>query len=166
MPRWAPREERDQQLPSVRERRYLGALLEGKPNKDAAAVAGYADPSVVPQKLRRNKALREYFNQMLEKAGIGDDVLFRKLAEGLDAERKELTKDGAVVEMGPDHQNRVKYLDMALKVRDSYPNPKLDVDAQVGVTILMRSEQSLAPDIFGGVEMIEGEFTVEETDEA
>jgi hypothetical protein len=101
----------------------------------------------------------------MEEAGIGPQALIAKLRDGLDADAHGMTKDGDVVKLGPDWHARAKLLDMAYKLQDFYPNPKLDVDMNLkGAIVVLRPEDAIAPDPFG-VDVLDGDFVEQDTNE-
>ena len=67
------------------------------------------------------------FIELLDKSGLTDNLLQNKLKEGLDATR--LVIYGQEVLEPPDHANRHKYLETALKVK-GHLNPSNTVNIQ------------------------------------
>ncbi|MEX0781273.1 MAG: terminase small subunit [Dehalococcoidia bacterium] len=145
-----------------RQRALVKHLFEGKNQAESARLAGYPPASarqVASRELRRPE-IRELIRTMYEANGMDVDSLAKKNLELLDARQYGLSREGLSVELGPDAHAQVKALDLAFKVGDYYPNPRLDVDHSVsGKVIVLRSHDVIAGDPFSEVP-IEGEVRV------
>lgn len=106
---------------TLREKKFIEAYIENNGNATEAYLA------INPKVKRKNASV--YGVRMLEKVSIGvkefldrldlnDLALSQKLKEGLEAIKKVSGSDV------PDHNIRVKYLDMAFKLKNAYPTEK------------------------------------------
>ena len=117
---------------TLREKKFIEAYIENNGNATEAYL------TLNPKVKRKNASV--YGVRMLEKVSIGvkefldklglDNLsLSQKLKEGLEAVKKV---SGAEV---PDHNVRVRYLDMAFKLKNTYPaaehNVKLDPESEL-----------------------------------
>ena len=145
---------------TLRERKFIDAYIESSGNATEAYLA------IKPETKRRNA--REYgyrmlrkvdisVSEFLEKAGVTDIHLSQKLKEGLDATRvisvipippKEAkpgtgdlpdanSKNIEFIDV-PDFNVRVKYLDMAYKLKDKFPAERHKVDLPEDMTIKVK----------------------------
>ncbi|MBA7716228.1 hypothetical protein ES703_125296 [subsurface metagenome] len=122
---------------TLRERKFIDAYIKNNGNSTEAYLA------VNPEVKRKNASV--YGIRMLEKVGIEVNELLdkleltniclgKKLKEGLEAIKKVAGVDV------PDHNIRVRYLDMAFKLKNAYPAEKgkpegLPEDITIKVTI-------------------------------
>ena len=99
--------------------RYLSARAEGKSKVEAKKLAGYpkeARPSTIEQ----SPALRSALNVALEREGITDESLAKKLKSGLESEKLlYATFEGKITDFKPvpDNENQRHYLKTILEVR-------------------------------------------------
>ncbi len=126
----------------MREAKLASNLIEGMPIKRAAEEAGYAE-GTARNKLSSDVTFRNKLVRALAEAGYDHNGLTGKLAELLQARQHGLTKDGNVVDMGPDAHAQNKTMDMILKVTDAYPNPKLDVNASINAQVVILGSDAL-----------------------
>lgn len=151
---------------TVRERAFIGGVMTGKSQAQAARDAGYPESKArhVGSQLAARPDIRAHMRALMDEIGIGDSALVTKLRDGMDAKQRGMTKDGDVVELGEDWHARAKFVDMALKLADYYPN-KLDVDVNLkGAIVVLRPEDAIAPDPFG-VDVLDGDFVEQDTNE-
>jgi len=100
--------------------RYIQNKLEGMTKKDAAIKAGYSpNTAIAPgQKIESTEAYQRACDKYLP-----DDLIYRKLVEGLDATKVVIAqKDGVITDerVYADYSTRHKYVDSALKIKGDY----------------------------------------------
>ena len=100
-------------MATVRQKRALEKIVENGGNVSRAMIdVGYSPQTAkTPQKLTESKA----FIELLEEAGIDDMTMLKTLKEGLVATKTVSIGEGTTVE--PDHQNRHKFLETALRIK-------------------------------------------------
>lgn len=78
--------------------------------------AGYTPASA---KNPKNLTQSQYFQQVMQKAGVTDEKLVAVLKEGLSANKTIVMgkEEDSFVDIQPDHPTRHKFLETALKVR-------------------------------------------------
>lgn len=154
---WKPDDE-----PTVREREMVNAMIEGTSIAGAGRAVGWSRESARHHWKKPN--VRNYYRELLVKAGLDDDTLASKLLELTTTDRFGIAPDGTRVNLGPDGTTRVKAVEMAFKLSDAFPNPKLDIDHKVSGAILIQPGDLLGvPDPFAA--MIDGESReIEETE--
>jgi len=111
---------------SVRQRKYLKAVMSGKSKTAAAREAGYGKSSInhPGDKIERDSPnLQEAFKVAMREAGIDDDSLVKVLKEGLGA--TDLKGKDAVEH--PDYGVRLDYVQYINKARGIEAISKLDV---------------------------------------
>jgi hypothetical protein len=125
----------------IRERKFIKAILDGKCPTDAMREAGYAENTALYKSGEKLKKVKSTIQQLMEKRGLTDDRLLEVLEQGLESKKviaaniiapngegmkdaNSLTKDFIEVE---DFATRHKYLDTALKLKDSYPASKINL---------------------------------------
>ena len=125
---------------SVRRKKFVKNYVAGMGVGDAALRAGYAHRTE-GSALFREPAVLTALQAALEKAGIDDPYVAKKLKEGLEATYPELrSKDGAVLKpTAPDFFTRGQYLDKAFKVRGDYA-PERRVEEKKVLTINVNME--------------------------
>lgn len=136
------------------EKAVVSKVVGGKSVKAAAADAGVSENAAY--RLMKRDEARAYMLAVMNQAEMDDVYLVDRLKEVIESERTGLTSDGVVVNMGPDWQNRNKALELAFKLRDRFPNPKVDVEVQHSGAVVLRAEDLVGPDPFA--EVVEGEF--------
>ena len=123
---------------TLRERKFIDAYIKNNGNSTEAYLA------VNPEVKRKNASV--YGIRMLEKVSIGvnelldkldltDVCLGKKLMEGLEAVKKVVGFDV------PDHNVRVKYLDMAFKLKNAYPAEKHKIEEERKVIVIGAKEK-------------------------
>lgn len=145
---------------TLRERKFIDAYIEHNGNATEAYLV------IKPETKRRNA--REYgyrmlqkvdisVSEFLDKAGITDIHLSQKLKEGLDATKvisvipippkKDKPSTGDLPDANskniefidvPDFNVRVKYLDMAYKLKDKFPAERHKVDLPGDITVKVK----------------------------
>ena len=84
--------------------------------------AGYSEATINnPSNLTQSKGWQELIEEHLP-----DDLLARVTKEGLGAGRETTNEEGRTV-VHPDFAVRHRYLETALKVKDKFPNKKIDL---------------------------------------
>jgi hypothetical protein len=130
---------------TLQQLRLLNALPTAKTYKDAAISAGYEPNSAskAVSQLLGQRNIRAAVRNALMDNGISLDSMARKIRDGIEANQYGMTKDGDVVEIGPDYATRYKYLELVAKITGSMPDPRLDIGADGGNAIIIRTTQSL-----------------------
>lgn len=150
---------------TIRERKLVAGVIEGQPQRQAAIAAGYPEKSasVAASNVMNRANVRDLVRAHLRDAGLDDETLARKLRSLVEAQAVGMTKDGDVVPLGPDNHAQIKALEMAYKLTDAFPNPKLDVDLNMkGAIVVLRPEDAIAPDPFAG-DVIDGDSVIDVT---
>lgn len=89
--------------------------------------------------------MRQHVRARLEAAGLDIDAGIAILKRNLDATEYGLTKDGAVVEMGPDGTTQTRALEQLWKLHDVLPNPRIDGEVNIsGAIVVMRPDDAVA----------------------
>lgn len=146
---------------TMREQRFAQGLVEGKTQTQAALDAGWA-PSHAAQtasEKMRDLTFRQKLQAHALAQGIGIEYALKKLDQLMNAKAVALggkDKD-QVIELGWDGATQAKGTDMFLKVMGAYPDPRLEVNANIAATVIVRSTDMLAPDPFSEGAVIEGE---------
>ncbi len=122
-----PLEDRDL---SLKQRKWLLAYLESGNATAAAQAAGYKATSrasfaqIGHDNLKR---LRPTIDEMMDRMGLDNGALVRRLRDGLDAMAVQTASHQGVItdeRAYIDFPTRAKYLDMALRLRAAYPSEK------------------------------------------
>lgn len=124
---------------TLKEKKFIEAYIENNGNATEAYLA------VNPEVKRKNASV--YGIRMLEKVSIGVDELLdkldltnvclgKKLKEGLEAVKKVVGFDV------PDHNIRVRYLDMAFKLKNAYPAEKHKIEEERKVIVIGAKEEN------------------------
>jgi len=134
---------------NVRERKFIKNLAHGMFQKDAAIKAGYSPgtaEALASRKIKEPQVVTA-MQQALEKHGISDDRLADVIKNGIDANKvisanvisengegmkdaNSMTKDFVEV---PDWQSRHRFVDTALKLKNSYPAEQVEHTGQVDI---------------------------------
>jgi len=120
-----------------REKRFVKNFIKNPKVCDAAAKAGYTHPnygSVLLAKPRIQQAIL----MELERQGITDEEVVRKLREGLDATLPERRSPKGVVvqDEHPDYYVRSLYLDKIFKIRGDYaPEKREEISKSLQIVI-------------------------------
>lgn len=116
-----------------RQRRYALEMINGATNKGQAMIkAGYSPKTAATPK-RAVEMRRGYQTVLaaLDKSGLTDQYLADRIYEGIEKPIKAIGGDNMLV---PDYQVRSKYVEMVTKMRDMYPNDKLDINLDQDIT--------------------------------
>ena len=112
------------QKPSQKQRDYVEKRIANprKPKAKVAREAGYADSIArnAGQKIEESKAVKELFTALLERRGITDDLLAKRLYQGLFAmETKTAQVDGKISDKLHlvSWSERRAYLELLLKLK-------------------------------------------------
>lgn len=145
---------------TMREERFAQGLLEGKTQIQAAKDAGYA-PTAAAVTASEKVRQPNFRTQLLARAherGIGVDFALDSVLGLMKQEQLMLGgKDKDKEVWAPDGATRAKGTDMLLKALGAYPDPRLEVNANIAATVIVRSTDMLAPDPFSEGAVIEGE---------
>ncbi len=122
------RKRRENPLRNIREKKFVKAFLETHEIGRSAVLAGYADPTY-GSKLMRNPRILTAIQEAMEKAGIHDEYLAKKLKEGLEATypMKYSSRGRVIQEREPDYFTRAIYLDKAFRIRGDFAPEKQEV---------------------------------------
>jgi len=106
---------------TLREKKFIEAYIENNGNATEAYLA--VNPKVKRKNasvygIRMLEKVSIKVNELLDKLDLNNVCLGKKLKEGLEATKKVAGFDT------PDHSVRVKYLDMAFKLKNIYPAEK------------------------------------------
>lgn len=83
--------------------------------------------------------------ELLDRLNLNDAILGQKLKEGLEAVKViPGSKDGKEKYTIPDHNVRVKYLDMAFKLKNAYPAEKHKIEEEKKVIVIGAKEKGNA----------------------
>lgn len=107
---------------TTRQRGFLEGKLAGQTDMRAALDAGYSESTArnAQQKILGRPSVARKFAEILEAAGISDERLAQRLAEGLDArEVKFFQHEGKVISKRTvvDYSQRGRHLEIALKLK-------------------------------------------------
>lgn len=153
-----PKEERDGML-TPRQEAFAAHLLSGKNQKEAAIAAGYSEKraKVTSTEIMRDPNFREKLRELAHSKGLTADYAVDKLKGLIEAETVLLMgKEKDTPLAIPDGATRAKGMDMYLKVMGAYPDPRMDINANMVATVVVRSTEELGLDPFSA-DVIEGE---------
>ena len=125
---------------SIKERKLVQGVLQGKSVRQAAKEAGYAESTanVKSYGILKRPRVQSLLTDALERAGITPDRLAHVLAEGLQATKVIKTQDGR--KEVPDHRIRLEAYEQATKAygfvpkSQELPEPPLP-DLIVNITV-------------------------------
>lgn len=104
---------------TVKQRRYIKGVVEGKSKYQAAIDAGYSpNTAKVPSLNIEKLSVKEELNKALERSGLTIQRITDKVSEGMEAKKTfVIGKDGegTFVET-PDHAVQHKYVETAIKL--------------------------------------------------
>jgi hypothetical protein len=133
-----------------KQKKFVKEYLETGCGAEAARRAGYA-----PNRARTTAAetvakssVQNAMAELLDKAGLTDDAIAKKLQEGAEAlETKFFAKDGIVVQKEDviAWDTRLRYLDTALKLKGKYPAKKISLTALTEDELLEIARQRFRP---------------------
>ena len=126
---------------TLKERKFVQALLEGKNRRQAALAAGYKSDSTGYSKLHptgygtgRGGNLRAYFMKLMEDMGLDDQSLLQVLRDGVKARCPKWNASTKRWDFFVDSGTRLEAADMGFKLRGRYP-PAEDRGTLVAVHI-------------------------------
>ena len=99
--------------------KFKAAILQGKTQTQAAIDAGI-NPSwahVGADRLLKEPGVREDIIKALDKAGAKVAKSARVIAEAHEANETVASKNGDIIELGPDHKTRLKAAELNFRVR-------------------------------------------------
>ena len=104
---------------STRARHYIAGLVAGKSKRQAAKAAGYSDTvaSHPGRKLDNQPAVQALFVELLEQAGVSDELLAQRIYEGLNATRVSRETMHAKREVRPDFEERRKMVQFVVTLK-------------------------------------------------
>lgn len=135
---------------TVKQRKLVKGIAEGKTKRQAAIDAGYSPDSAGPlaTETLRNPNVRDAFLTAMEKAGVTDEKLNQVMREGLEANRvvsarivksRPTNIDEELAEANqntddfievPDHATRHKFLETAIDVKGAKAAKNINVRDQ------------------------------------
>jgi len=109
--------------PTVKQRKWALAVIEGKSRVEAARLAGYGNAPDAAYYNSRSPLLRKYVRGLMQEAGVSDAVIVAKIRQGMDATRtaalRVLGEDGKYTTelvQEPDHMAQAKFTEMAVNL--------------------------------------------------
>lgn len=125
--------------PTVRQRKFVNGVIAGKTYSTAAIDAGFKQ-SEYGSVLMKNEVVQKLLVQKMEQAGITDELLARKIMDGLEAKTLPRGKDGARYD---DQPVRKQFLDIVFKIRGDYAPEKIE-STEKKLTIIIDSNMVTA----------------------
>jgi hypothetical protein len=124
---------------TLREKKFIEAYIENNGNATEAYLA--INPKVKRKNasvygIRMLEKVSFEVKEFLDKLGLNDLALSQKLKEGLEAVKKVSGFDV------PDHNVRVRYLDMAFKLKNIYPTEKRKPEEEERKVIVIGAEEN------------------------
>jgi len=118
---------------SLQQKQLIRYISEGHPVSKAAELAGFPASSTKSHvyEMMQRPAFKSALATLMDSQGLNDDRLLEVLRGGLEAVRP----DG-----NPDHQTRLKSLELALKIRGSF-SPEKSLKATVDLGQILRMAQ-------------------------
>jgi hypothetical protein len=129
----------------IKERKFVGHLVDGVGVHEAALRAGYKS-GIIGSNLLHKPRVQTALQLAMEKAGITETFKAKKMREGLDATtpEKKSTEGNVLVKKSPDFFTRAIYLDKALKVSGDYaPEKHITEERKIVLNINMGMAQGL-----------------------
>ena len=137
---------------NVRQRRFVAELVGGAPSAaEAYRRAGYGVKAAADaaSRLGNDISVRQEIRRTLEAAGLTRETMAVHLASLLDVRKYGISKDGDRIDVGRDGSTAQKALELAYRLDDALPNPKLDVDMALrGAVVVLRADDLLGGDAF------------------
>jgi hypothetical protein len=109
---------------TIKDKKMIKSILEGNTTRQAMRDAGYKGATLTHQS-RKIRELAPTIIALMDKAGLSDEFMVKKLKSGFEADRPVVV-DKAINDY-PDHPTRHKYLETGLKLRNHLKD-KIDVD--------------------------------------
>lgn len=125
-----------------REKKFVKYRAEGCGIGESALRAGYSHEQYGTY-LRGQEHIQTAFQQALEKAGLGDDLIAERLREGVDAVYPEKrSKEGRILQKeSPDFFTRHKYVETVMKAKGTLTQEGTTVK-QTQINILLTPESA------------------------
>lgn len=136
--------------PSIKERKLIAGVLEGKPVSTAAREAGYGDhysDSQIRHTINKPRVQKALVRAM-EMAGIDDESLARLIKKGLYA-KKAVYHQGVEIAREADPYARHQYIRTALEIRGDIGAPALrpgEDETWEATLIQIRARRSIPAD--------------------
>lgn len=133
------------ETPTIRQRKYAKSRIDGKTQAQAARDAGYKESVALKagDKIEKKAAVQNLFKDLVDKAGLTDQKLARRLNEGVDAKETKFflmpTPNGLkkiVTRSVVHHSERRAHLEIALKVKGHLIN-KTEITGQLSVADIL-----------------------------
>jgi len=102
--------------PSGRQRKYVAGVVHGKSKQQAKRVAGYAE-STKGKDIEAKPAVQSLFTKLLESAGVTDQLLARRIHQGLHANVVARETATAKREVLVDYPERRGMVELSLKLK-------------------------------------------------
>ena len=138
----------------IRTGMIINALMDGKNLRDAAISAGYSPNSASQAACEalKHPETKQLFAQVMERAGISDDFLARKIKNLLDAkETKHFQRDGVVTETREVDalETQRKTTELATKLK-GHLKDRSEVDINIGLMAMVVAAVKTVPGDDGG----------------
>jgi hypothetical protein len=117
---------------SIRDRKTVKGIIEGKPVSKAMLEAGYAETTAHGKCSEKLKELQPTLQALMDQKDLSDDKLLDVLGDGLEAVR-----EGAQGKMLTDYGTRHRYLETALKLK-GHLRDKVDVGVNLDLAERLR----------------------------
>lgn len=108
-----------------KQKKFFANIARGDTQHQAAIKAGYKAPGASASQNIEN--YKDYWSELLNKAGATDEVLAQTISEGL----KSIKPIGEGVLTCADYAVRAKYVDIALKLKSAYPAEKREISGSL-----------------------------------
>jgi hypothetical protein len=133
---------------SQRQQLFLAYLPHASSPAEAAAKAGYPanDLQEAVKGLFKSPHIQAALLTEMSAEGINGRVMSRYMRQGLDAKSYSMTKEGDVVELGPDWHARYKMLELVAKLSGAMPDPRMELTGAGGGAIVVRHTVALDGD--------------------
>lgn len=133
-----------------RDRRLIRIILKNPemPHNEAMIKAGFSEKTANHQAKRtvERSCIQTPIMKALEKSGINDEHLADKIKEGLECKKVisatviHKDKEGKTEQIDdfievPDNPTQHRYVETALKLKNSYPDPNIDISVTVPVQV-------------------------------
>jgi hypothetical protein len=123
---------------SIKERKTIQGIFEGKPVSKSMVDAGYAETTAHGKCSEKYKELEPTIKAIMESKGLTDDKLIQILKDGLRAD-----KEGSKGNLLADYGTRHRYLETALKLKELLGD-KADVNVNIDLAERLREARMRA----------------------
>lgn len=133
---------------SAKQSLFLAYLPHAATPEDAALRAGYNRKNITAAttQLFKSPHIQAALLADMTNEGVNGRTMAKYMRRGFDAKSYSMTKEGEVVELGPDWHARYKMLELAAKLSGAMPDPRMEVTGAGGGAIVVRHTVSLDGD--------------------